>query len=97
MVLVSDFVFVCEGVVFNFYYKLMKFYGFEYYIYFFLKCVGQEKISELLLNVEFILVLEVVEIGFLDGCVGESVEEFEGWIKEQVLYFVCLFLQKYFV
>lgn len=70
MVLVSDLVFVWEGIVLNLYYKKMKLYGLEYYIYFFLMCVGMEKVIELLDKVEFIFLDEVVDIGFFESCVG---------------------------
>ena len=88
MALASDFAFAREGVVLNPHYKLMKLYGSEYHTYFLPKRVGQEKASELLSNAEPILASEAAEIGFLDGCVGENAEEFEGWIKEQASYLV---------
>lgn len=97
MALASDFAFAREGVVLNPHYKLMKLYGSEYHTYFLPKRVGQEKASELLSNAEPILASEAAEIGFLDGYVGESAEEFEGWIKEQASYLVRPSLQKHFV
>ncbi|XP_078379709.1 hydrogenase maturation factor HoxX-like [Oculina patagonica] len=97
MALASDFAFARDGVVLNPHYKQMKLYGSEYHTYFLPKRVGQEKASELLSNAESILASEAAEIGFLDGCVGDSAEEFEGWIKEQASYLARPSLQKHFV
>ena len=97
MALASDFAFAREGVVLNPHYKLMKLYGSEYHTYFLPKRVGQEKASELLSNAEPILASEAAEIGFLDGCVGDSPDEFEGWIKEQASYLARPSFQKHFV
>ena len=97
MALASDFAFARDGVVLNPHYRLMKLYGSEYHTYFLPKRVGQDKASELLSNAEPILASEAAEIGFLDGCVGDSAEEFESWIKEQASYSARTPLQTYII
>ncbi|RMX58263.1 hypothetical protein pdam_00000240 [Pocillopora damicornis] len=96
MALASDFAFARDGVVLNPHYKLMKLYGSEYHTYFLPKRVGQKKASELLFSAEPILASEAAQIGFLDGCVGDSVEEFDMWIKEEAMYLARPSLQQHF-
>ena len=96
LALASDFAFARDGVVLNPHYKLMKLYGSEYHTYFLPKRVGQKKASELLSSAEPILASEAAQIGFLDGCVGDSVEEFDMWIKEEAMYLARPSLQQHF-
>ena len=97
LALASDFAFARDGVVLNPHYKLMKLYGSEYHTYFLPKRVGQEKADELLSSAKPILASDAAEIGFLDGSVGDSADEFESWIKEQASYLSRTPLQSYIV
>lgn len=97
MALASDFAFARDGVVLNPHYKLMKLYGSEYHTYFLPRRVGKEKANELLSNAKPILASDASEIGFLDGCEGENVEEFESWIKEEASYLARPSLQRHFL
>lgn len=97
MALASDFAFARDGAVLNPHYKKMKLYGSEYHTYFLPKRVGQEKASELLNNAEPILACEAADIGLLDGCIGEDVEEFENWVKHHASYLARSPLQRHFL
>lgn len=97
LALASDFAFARDGVVLNPHYKLMKLYGSEYHTYLLPKRVGQEKANELLSSAKPILASDAAEIGFLDGSVGDGVEDFESWIKEQASYLSRIPLQSYIV
>lgn len=97
MALASDFVFAREGSVLNPHYKKMKLYGSEYHTYFLPKRVGQEKASELLNNAGPIMACEAADIGLLDGCVGDGVEQFENWVKYQASFLANSPLQRHFV
>ena len=81
MVLASDFAFAREESLLNPHHKKMILYGSEYHTYFLLKRVGQEKASELLNYAEPIMACEAADIGLLDGCVDDGVEQFENWFK----------------
>ena len=97
MALASDFAFAREGSVLNPHYKKMKLYGSEYHTYFLPRRVGQEKASELLNNAEPIMACEAADIGLLDGCVGDGVEQFENWVKYHASFLANSPLQRHFV
>ena len=97
MALASDFAYAREGCVLNPHYKRMKLYGSEYHTHFLPMRVGHEKASELLNNTKPIMSCEGADIGLLDGCVGDSTEEFENWVKHHTSFLANSPLQKHFV
>ena len=97
MALASDFAYAREGCVLNPHYKKMKLYGSEYHTHFLPMRVGHEKASELLNNTKPIMSCEGADIGLLDGCVGDSTEQFENWVNHHTSFLANSPLQKHFV
>ncbi|XP_068670637.1 hydrogenase maturation factor HoxX-like [Montipora foliosa] len=97
MALASDLVFAREGIVLNPHYKKMKLYGSEYHTHFLPMRVGMEKAIELLDKAEPILSDEAADIGLLEGCVGQDVEQFETWVKNYASFLANSPVQKHFV